>query len=250
MSDPSKTSNVEEETKCPVDHQSREVWLKQMHQPKYSSQTELEEKKCPVDHDSRDVWLQKTAPLHTEEAIECSSEQLPITPVYKTDAKLPENRDISSIPRTGSGSNWVYPSEKQFYEAMIRKKWDPNSDDMKTVVPLHNSVNERVWNYIKLWENGQGGDSCGGIQLTSFKGDSKKLTPRAWFRSVFLGYAKPFDRHDWSVNRCGTKIDYVIDFYNEDNDITGPSIYLDVRPKLNTLEGFKLRFLKALGFQN
>lgn len=44
---------------------------------------------------------------------------------------------------------------------------------MKVVVPLHNSINERVWNYIKSWEDKQGGEACGGIKLTNFKGDSK-----------------------------------------------------------------------------
>lgn len=186
----------------------------------------------------------------TMEDIECSSDQLPEIPNYSTQVDLPTEREKSSIPRTGTGENWIYPSEKQFFEAMKRKNWDPNAIDMKTVVPIHNSVNERVWNYIKIWENGQGGDACGGIKLTSFKGDSKKLTPRAWFRSAVLGYSKPFDRHDWIVNRCGKQIDYVIDFYSNDNSANQglPDIYLDVRPKLNSLEGFRLRVLKSLGW--
>lgn len=231
------------ESKCPVDHESREVWLKQAQQ----SQKEDQKDKCPVDHESRKVWLKNAGAEGVTEAVECSSDQLPEIPNYHSDVKLPEEREISSIPRTGTNSHWVYPSEKQFFEAMLRKKWDPSSEDMKTVVPLHNSVNERVWNSIKLWENGQGGDACGGIELTSFKGDAKKLTPRAWFRSAILGYSKPFDRHDWTVNRCGTNVDYVIDFYHEDSETLGPNIYLDVRPKLNSLEGVRLRVFKSLG---
>ena len=235
------SSQSGEESKCPVDHESREVWLKQ-------AQKEQKEQKdkCPVDHESREVWMQK-AGVGSAEDVECSSDQLPEVPQYHSDVKLPEKREISSIPRTGSNSHWVYPSEKQFFEAMLRKNWDPHSEDMKTVVPLHNTVNERVWNSIKLWEQGQGGESCGGIQLTSFKGDAKKLTPRAWFRSAILGFSKPFDRHDWTVNRCGSSIDYVIDFYHEDNETLGPNIYLDVRPKLNTVEGVRLRLFKTLG---
>ncbi|AQZ11125.1 CYT2 (YKL087C) [Zygosaccharomyces parabailii] len=260
MSSPSDKSS---EAKCPVDHSSREVWLKQAQQQK-------QEQKCPVDHNSREVWMQnaqRTQPLEQKcpvdhktqdvwlqqargvgEAVECSSDELPTIPKYNTDVELPENREVSSIPRTGAQANWVYPSEKQFYEAMLRKKWDPDAIDMRTVVPLHNSVNERVWNCIKSWEKDQGGDACGGVQLTSFKGDSKKLTPRAWFRSTILGLSKPFDRHDWTVNRCGKNVDYVIDFYNEDDESMGPQIFLDVRPKLNSLEGVRLRVLKSLGF--
>ncbi|RPA90036.1 hypothetical protein L873DRAFT_1881967 [Choiromyces venosus 120613-1] len=41
----------------------------------------------------------------------------------------------------------------------------------------------------------------------------QKLTPKAQFM-VLLGYQAPFDRHDWAVDRCGKKIDYVIDFYS------------------------------------
>lgn len=230
--------------KCPVDHTSRKVWLTQRH----GTSKQEQEEKCPVDHNSREVWLKKAQQSQVREDVECSSDEVASAPVYKTNVALPEEREISSIPRTGDNFNWIYPSEKQFYEAMLRKNWDPKSEDMKTVIPLHNSVNERVWNYIKIWEQNQGGEACGGIKLTSFKGDSKKLTPRAWFRASILGLEKPFDRHDWTVDRCGKNVDYVIDFYNEDDDKLGPRIYMDVRPKLNSFEGFKLRVLKLLGF--
>lgn len=243
VSTPPSTEDGQDQ-KCPVDHSSKEVWLKQMHG---AGNDQPDEQKCPVDHKSREVWLQKTHGSKVPEEVECSSDQLPNEPIYKTDVKLPEDREISSIPRTGTDSNWIYPSEKQFYEAMLRKNWDANSGDMRTVIPLHNTVNERVWNYIKIWEQNQGGDSCGGIKLTSFKGDSKRLTPRAWFRSSILGFAKPFDRHDWTVDRCGKNIDYVIDFYSEDDEKAGPAIYMDVRPKLNSFDGIKLRILKAMG---
>ncbi|AET38890.1 cytochrome c1 heme lyase CYT2 Ecym_3404 [Eremothecium cymbalariae DBVPG len=191
--------------------------------------------------------VKKNASLVTEE-VECSSDKLLTRPEYSVDVNLPTEREVSSIPRTGTTHNWVYPSEKQFYEAMLRKNWDPEVQDMKAVIPIHNTVNERVWSYIKSWEKDQGGDACGGIKLTSFKGNSKQLTPRAWFRSTILGLSKPFDRHDWKINRCGLEVDYVIDFYSEENEkLGGPQIYLDVRPKLNSFEGMKLRLMKSFG---
>lgn len=257
---------MSDQSKCPVDHSTREAWLKNTAGEGADAKTELppnhpaptsESSACPVDHKSQQIWLQKHVKSQNSEKqnvvtedIECSSDQLPETPQYTSSVKLPIEREVSSIPRTGSDANWVYPSEKQFFEAMKRKNWDPNAIDMKTVVPIHNSVNERAWNYIKLWEAGKGGDSCGGIKLTSFKGDSKKLTPRAWLRSSILGYSKPFDRHDWIVDRCGKEVGYVIDFYSNDDpaNSTLPEIYLDVRPKLNTIEGIKLRVMKALGW--
>ncbi|SCU88710.1 LAME_0E00870g1_1 [Lachancea meyersii CBS 8951] len=261
---------------CPVDHSAREAWMKNMAQKNDSNTSGVAEHcpqhklengaeaavcpksgstiptsqstdACPVSPEARNVWLQKSSSSKTPEAVECSSNEIPAVPTYKTDVELPTEREISSIPRTGTNENWVYPSQKQFFEAMLRKNWDPSTEDMKTVIPIHNSVNERVWNYIKLWEKNQGGESCGGLQLTSFKGDSKKLTPRAWFRSSIMGQTKPFDRHDWTVDRCGKQVDYVIDFYGSESSNNGPGIYLDVRPKLNSLEGFRLRGRRVLG---
>jgi cytochrome c heme-lyase len=39
-----------------------------------------------------------------------------------------------------------------FFEAMKRKGYDARVADMKTVVPIHNAVNERAWEQIKEWE--------------------------------------------------------------------------------------------------
>lgn len=187
------------------------------------------------------------------EAIECSSNSLDQTLKTPSNATsgsdlLSKDRVISSIPRTSADSNWVYPSEKQFFNAMLRKNWSPEEKDMKTVVPLHNMVNEVAWRYILNWERGQGGEKCGGIQLTSFKGDAKKITPRAAIGHYIFGKDLPFDRHDWIVNRCGKDIEYVIDFYTTPvKEGDEPKFFLDVRPKLNSIEGCRLRLWRALG---
>lgn len=76
------------------------------------------------------------------------------------------------------------------------------------------------------------------------------MSPKARF-NTFLGYQAPFDRHDWVVDRCGKEIEYVIDFYagrNASNGADGKlSFYLDVRPKLNSWEGIKMRAFRAVG---
>jgi hypothetical protein len=47
----------------------------------------------------------------------------------------------------------------------------------------------------------------------------------------------PFDRHDWIVDRDGQEVRYVIDFYSGQPEPGRPlSIYLDVRPALDTFE--------------
>ena len=110
--------------------------------------------------------------------------ELPDTPLPPTN--LPLDRETSSIPRI-DGSNWVYPSQAQFYAAMARKNHNPQEVDMKVVVPIHNAVNERAWMEIMKWEAGQGGDKCGGVKLVSFKGRPNDMTPRARWYSL-LGY--------------------------------------------------------------
>lgn len=256
----------EEEPRCPVDPSARSKWLSKMslwrqeEQPskKLEVESDLGVEKCPVDHTARQEWMKKMggsgnphvtrdAPIAIEES--CSSDKLPEVPISTSNVPLPDEREISSIPRTGADSNWIYPSQKQFFELMQRKSWNPEAQDMKSVVPIHNAVNERAWSLIQMWERGQGGDQCGGIQLTSFKGDSKKLTPRARWK-LFMGYEKPFDRHDWIINRCGKEIEYVIDFYSGKSNPQNPqaaSFFLDVRPKLNSFEGVRMRLFKALG---
>jgi cytochrome c heme-lyase len=125
--------------------------------------------------------------------------------------------------------------------------------DMKTVVPIHNAVNEKAWAEILKWEApyvapiNKGG--CGGPRLHSFAGLSQTMSPRARINTL-LGYTAPFDRHDWVVDRCGKRVEYIIDFYAGRNDGAGAgklNFYLDVRPKLNTWEGIKMRALRATG---
>lgn len=87
------------------------------------------------------------------------------------------DREISTIPRSSlpagegakpansegeggvsEGGNWIYPSEKMFFEAMKRKGYSSDAQDMKTIVPIHNAVNERAWKEIKEWERPWGAE--------------------------------------------------------------------------------------------
>nr|XP_058906648.1 holocytochrome c-type synthase isoform X4 [Kogia breviceps] len=109
-------------------------------------------------------------------------------------------RQESSIPRADSDKKWVYPSEQMFWNAMLRK-----------------------------------GECPCGPSLIRFGGKAKEYSPRARIRS-WMGYELPFDRHDWIVNRCGTEVRYVIDYY--DGGEVSPDYQftvLDVRPALDSL---------------
>jgi len=199
--------------KCPVDH------------------GKVPEASCPVDHSSRDAWTT----LFGSTNATASSSAAPAT--------LPTDREVSSIPRNAS-EKWVYPSQAQFFAAMARKRHNPRESDMKVIVPIHNAVNERAWGEVMKWEDGQGGDGCGGVKLVSFKGRPGDRTPRARW-NILLGYQAPFDRHDWVVDRCGTRIRYVIDFYTGRSAATAgganTSFFLDVRPALDNWEGVRMR---------
>lgn len=58
-------------------------------------------------------------------------------------------------------------------------------------------------------------------------------------------YTPPFDRHDWLIDRCGTNVRYVIDFYTGRPDSSNKqsmAFHLDVRPAVDNWEGVKTRF--------
>ncbi|KAF8458880.1 cytochrome c/c1 heme-lyase [Terfezia claveryi] len=230
---------------------------------------------CPVDHTTRAAWLEAAAKEQQQQqsttspapSTTCDSTSLS-PPSAQHPSSLPPNhpllstlRQISSIPRSSSpnttspnsespdphtspSGHWVYPSEQQFFAAMQRKNNSPNPTDMSSIVPIHNAVNERAWSEILRWESHRGrAAACGGPKLVSFRGDSTKLTPKARLM-ILLGYQPPFDRHDWTIDRCGQNIDYVIDFYSGKRDPQRPeavSFYLDVRPKVNSVEGVVMR---------
>lgn len=82
-------------------------------------------------------------------------------------------------------------------------------------------------------------------KLYRFMGRPDTLSPKAWFMHNLLGYRKPFDRHDWSVDRCGKKVRYVIDFYAGKPDPSSPiAFHIDARPALDNWEAVVDRFKK------
>lgn len=88
-------------------------------------------------------------------------------------------------PSAGAGAGqWVYPSEHQFFHAMLRKQHNPRAEDMRTVVPIHNAVNEKAWEEVLMWEAGMGSENCGGPRLVSFSGRPKDRTPKAWMKTM------------------------------------------------------------------
>lgn len=268
---------------CPVDHKTRDAWIEQAREAeakKAQAQAQVPAQAkaappsvCPVDHTARSEPKSWSQTFSSYIPWGSSTPAAVPTPTQPPRGGLDTERAVSTIPRTTGTSaacpvdhandappkpanhemetgmdpsgNWVYPSEKMFFEAMKRKGYDAKVADMKTVVPIHNAVNERAWKEIKEWEAPYlTGSKCDGPKLESFANKMDRMTPTARINTI-LGFTAPFDRHDWVIDRCGTRVDYVIDFYaGRPDGKGGPSFYLDVRPKLNTWEGVKMRAMK------
>ena len=47
---------------------------------------------------------------------------------------------------------WVYPSEQQFYNALQRKGYETDEQDIPMIVSIHNEMNEQCWQEILRWE--------------------------------------------------------------------------------------------------
>ncbi|KAK1996955.1 cytochrome c/c1 heme lyase [Colletotrichum falcatum] len=263
---------------CPVDHKSREAWLAQARAANAAASRQT----SPAEQKDPHRPLDQASPQPSRSWAQSLKSYIPFTsssPQAEEASKPPRSanvkqgldtdREVSTIPRTATSAypgnsrpsnheqetgadeatgNWIYPSQKMFFDAMKRKGHDARATDMATVVPIHNAVNERAWKEIKEWEKPYiEGTPCEGPKLHSFLGLSTNMSPKARINTL-LGYTPPFDRHDWIVDRCGVQVEYVIDFYAGRPDAHGkPSFYLDVRPKLNSWEGVKMRTLRGIG---
>lgn len=135
---------------------------------------------------------------------------------------LTKSRFTSSIPKgfdaNGTPNFWVYPSAQMFWNAITRKgwKWQESekleASDIENVIGIHNLNNERTWREILKWE-ALHHKECKRPFLARFHGNNDRLSPRARIRT-WLGHERPFDRHDWYVDRCGKIVHYVIDYYS------------------------------------
>ncbi|KAJ0401553.1 hypothetical protein ATCC90586_002861 [Pythium insidiosum] len=161
---------------------------------------------------------------------------------------LSSSRQTSSIPKgeytpahqTGTQAHWEYPSEEMYFKAMQRKGWDPDAAQMKTIVAIHNTVNEQTWHEVLKWEAMHASPSAKVPTLKRFIGKPRDYSPKARIMNVLGWSVLPFDRHDWIVEReDGTEVRYVIDFYSGQPEPGKPlSVYLDVRPALDSVDGF------------
>uniref|UniRef100_A0AAV1UCP5 Holocytochrome c-type synthase n=1 Tax=Peronospora matthiolae TaxID=2874970 RepID=A0AAV1UCP5_9STRA len=160
--------------------------------------------------------------------------------------RLSQARAVSSIPKGENVTSehqsdtnedkWEYPSEAMYFKAMERKGWAPDAQQMKTIVAIHNTVNEQSWREVLKWESFH--PSKESVKLKKFMGKPTEHSPKARMMNALGWSVLPFDRHDWIVDRDGKEVRYVIDFYSGKPEPGRPlSVYLDVRPALDSVEG-------------
>ncbi|GFE55204.1 cytochrome c related protein [Babesia ovis] len=187
-----------------------------------------------------------SCPLEMDEA-----NMMPVLPNSAlTDAgrDLDTTRETSSIPRTDQGEKWKYPSPMQFYNALaLKRKTTPEEAVyMHDAVMAHNAVNERTWSRVLDWER-MHASTCLTPQLRRFVGKYGKESPRSLLHRFIWGKGKPFDRHDWFVNRCGHEVRYVIDYYDDPTASDDVQVYIDARPALDSFGALYDRIRMTLG---
>jgi len=135
----------------------------------------------------------------------------------------------------------MYPSETQFFTAATAKGHDVEAKEMEMVVAIHNAVNEQTWQEILKYEAFHR-ETCATPKLVRFLGKPGEISVKARLLGLFAGRTEPFDRHDWHVDRCGTPVRYLVDFYDGKPHPDRPiSIHIDARPEA-TFDGMKDRF--------
>lgn len=165
--------------------------------------------------------------------------------------QLSTSREMSTIPKTGSEQTWEYPSAQQFFNASRLKGKEMEEDAMDAVIFAHNTVNEESWERILEWERLHY-SSCKTPSLLRFVGKSEELSWKARFFTWF-GSPRPYDRHDWMVDRCGQKlVRYVIDYHDDPTAKNFSETRLDVRPAMDTFgavwDNVRFPFARRLGF--
>merc|ERR1719382_303099 len=106
-------------------------------------------------------------------------------------------------------------------------------------------MNERAWQQVLEWES-MHCDECATPTLARFMGRPDELSPKARLQYMLGLRPRPFDRHDWTVDRCGREVRYILDYYDvsakrdqdrvpllHDSDAV-PSIEIDARPALDS----------------
>lgn len=211
---------------------------------------------CPVRYKNPNVFNVYGEKLDPTNLMPATAQQLPSP---GQDAPLSTHRVVSGIAKGGTESSWVYPSPQMFYNSLVRKGKGEAvlAQDVQAMVAIHNNMNEKTWKEVLFWEKFHCKE-CDDPRLLRFEGRPDDLSPLARAR-MLMGRPAPFDRHDWVVDRCGTEVRYIIDYYHDeslpvDQALPGQfdfssntQITLDVRPAVDSVTAVWDRLKLAMG---
>ena len=194
---------------------------------------------CPVEHSK------KTAACPADHSTINPLNNMPSFPNEPLDNQqllLSQEKTPSSIK--SKDGVWVYPSPQQFYHALKRKGHETKESEIPTILDIHNFLNEECWKQVLLWEKY---NSCPVDRtLVKFTGRPNDRSPKSFLLGLFYGVERPFDRHDWTVGRCGREVRYVIDYYGGSDEGDKPVFHCDVRPALDSFDALYMRVRRYL----
>jgi cytochrome c heme-lyase len=166
---------------CPVDHANISSNKAPRSCPVQHDNGAMSE--CPISAEDRKKWLEQ----HSKENIDPANMMPPPNQLPSPGQPFPldTSREVSSIPRALDENNvkreekWVYPSEQMFWNAMIRKGWRWNSEDISTndmsnIIAIHNANNELAWKEVLKWE-AMHAKECPDPRLKKFGGKAKRI---------------------------------------------------------------------------
>lgn len=84
--------------------------------------------------------------------------------------------------------------------------WDPHADDMKSVVAIHNAVNERAWREVMAWEQLHC-DQCPAPKLKKFRGRPNDFSPKARLLNLMVS------RRGGALRGCSNHVYTVVHAY-------------------------------------
>lgn len=129
---------------------------------------------------------------------------------------------LNSVPAAGRGNSddgreWLNPSANQIYRACKRKGKDVEVVDAARMAYIHEHITSESWDAVMEYEQLHL-DSCPNPSLANFQGMDGHYSAKAKLMNRIFGVPLPYDRHDWTVDRCGKDVKYIVDYYAYDDE--------------------------------
>eukprot|EP00049_Salpingoeca_infusionum_P005036 m.87465 g.87465 ORF g.87465 m.87465 type:complete len:233 (+) comp12831_c1_seq1:267-965(+) len=198
---------------------------------------------CPVLHKKKEEQAAAAAAAVPAMSME-EPPDTPDTPIQATHATAKVTQvanptspmdevPASRIPADGGGNSehgdyWLNPSPRQLKLALDKREKPIEEGDAPDVANVHELVVNMSWEEVMVYEDLHKRD-CPNVTLSRFRGMDGIYSIKARLFKMFSGIT-PFDRHDWTVNRCGKEVTYIIDYYSVDDEDGDPQYFIDCRP--------------------